>query len=155
MTVPSMERLLHLAFGPSYNVPTCFSIANFSLPLSFANVTVSSGFAPAIDTMHYLRSLVLSLSGYLLFFGNDYAVSQSTGVSNSIYDTRFPQVTWNNELWQVRTEMLDQGHYQSRMSICNGYLGINVAALGPFFEVDTPVNGDNINGWVGFSSLSL
>jgi trehalose/maltose hydrolase-like predicted phosphorylase len=33
------------------------------------------------------------------------------------------------------------------MSVANGYIGINVAALGPFFEVDAPVNGDNINGW--------
>ncbi|KAK5135254.1 hypothetical protein LTR08_005504 [Meristemomyces frigidus] len=33
------------------------------------------------------------------------------------------------------------------MSLANGYLGINLAALGPFFEVDTPVAGDQINGW--------
>ena len=33
------------------------------------------------------------------------------------------------------------------MSIANGYIGINVAALGPFFEVDEPVDGDDINGW--------
>lgn len=33
------------------------------------------------------------------------------------------------------------------MSVANGYIGINVAALGPFFEVDEPVNGDDINGW--------
>jgi trehalose/maltose hydrolase-like predicted phosphorylase len=33
------------------------------------------------------------------------------------------------------------------MSVANGYIGINVAALGPFFEVDGSVNGDDINGW--------
>ena len=33
------------------------------------------------------------------------------------------------------------------MSVANGYIGINVAALGPFFEFDTPVDGDNVNGW--------
>lgn len=71
----------------------------------------------------------------------------STPSYKSIYQTRFPNVTWDNAAWQVRTTHLDQGHYQSRMHIANGYLGINVAALGPFFEVDTPVNGDNINGW--------
>lgn len=70
-----------------------------------------------------------------------------TPSSDSIYQTRFPNVTWDNAAWQVRTTHLDQGHYQSRMHIANGYLGINVAALGPFFEVDTPVNGDKINGW--------
>lgn len=26
-------------------------------------------------------------------------------------------------------------------------MGINVASLGPFFEADEPVNGDNVNGW--------
>ena len=34
---------------------------------------------------------------------------------------------------------------------CFGYVGLSVAALGPFFEADLPVNGDNINGWPLFS----
>jgi trehalose/maltose hydrolase-like predicted phosphorylase len=33
------------------------------------------------------------------------------------------------------------------MSLANGYLGINLAAVGPFFEVEQPVNGDVIGGW--------
>ena len=72
--------------------------------------------------------------------------------ASPIYETRFPGVTWDNDNWILRTTNLDQGHYQSRMSIANGYLGINVAAVGPFFEVDIPVNGDNINGWPLFST---
>lgn len=64
-----------------------------------------------------------------------------------VYDTRFDGVTWDNDNWIIRTTSLDQGHYQSRMSLANGYLGINLAAVGPFFELDTPVNGDVINGW--------
>ncbi len=75
---------------------------------------------------------------------------QSTS-ANSVYNTRFPNVTWNNAAWQLATTNLDQGHYQSRMSVANGYLGINVAAVGPFFEQDVQVNGDNINGWPLFS----
>ena len=63
------------------------------------------------------------------------------------YDTRFDGVTWDNDNWRLTTTQLDQGHYQSRMSVANGYIGINVAALGPFFEVDSPVDGDMINGW--------
>lgn len=63
------------------------------------------------------------------------------------YDTRFDGVTWDNDNWILKTTTLDQGHYQSRMSLANGYLGINLAAVGPFFETDVPVNGDNINGW--------
>lgn len=67
--------------------------------------------------------------------------------TSSIYKTRFPTVIWNSATWQLSTTTLNRGHYQSRMSVANGYTGINVAALGPFFEVDAPVNGDNINGW--------
>lgn len=64
-----------------------------------------------------------------------------------LYETRFENTTWDATNWILSTSYLDQGHYQSRMSVANGYIGINVAAAGPFFEVDTPVDGDNINGW--------
>jgi len=67
--------------------------------------------------------------------------------SATIYETRFKGVTWDNENWRIKTTELDQGHYQSRMSLANGYFGINIAAVGPFFEIDVPVAGDNINGW--------
>jgi trehalose/maltose hydrolase-like predicted phosphorylase len=73
-----------------------------------------------------------------------------TTPSSSLYKTRFPGTTWDNTNWQLNTTILDQGHYESRAFIANGYIGLNVAALGPFFEVDTPVNGDNINGWPMF-----
>ncbi|KAI4202130.1 MAG: hypothetical protein LQ350_002797 [Teloschistes chrysophthalmus] len=66
---------------------------------------------------------------------------------SDIYPTRFENVTWDNAAWLVRTTALDIGHYQSRQSIANGYFGISVSNLGPFFEQDEPVNGDNINGW--------
>ncbi|EAW12238.1 alpha,alpha-trehalase treA [Aspergillus clavatus NRRL 1] len=71
--------------------------------------------------------------------------------SSNIYETRFPGVTWDNDNWVLATTTLDQGHYQSRGSVANGYLGINVASVGPFFELDTPVSGDVINGWPLFS----
>jgi Glycosyl hydrolase family 65, N-terminal domain len=64
-----------------------------------------------------------------------------------VYETRFDGVTWDHDNWKLTTTTLDQGHYQSRMSVANGYIGINVAALGPFFEVDEPVDGDMVNGW--------
>ncbi|OQO10757.1 hypothetical protein B0A48_04057 [Cryoendolithus antarcticus] len=68
-------------------------------------------------------------------------------VQSKIYSTRFDGTTWDDANWRLTTTNLDQGHYQSRMQLSNGYLGINLAAVGPFFEVDTPVSGDNINGW--------
>lgn len=67
--------------------------------------------------------------------------------ATQIYDTRFDGVTWDNDNWVLKTTTLDQGHYQSRMSLANGYLGINLASVGPFFEVDAPVGGDMISGW--------
>lgn len=86
-----------------------------------------------------MRSLALLLAAF------------SSSALGQVYDTRFADVTWDNENWILTTTTLDQGHYQSRMSLANGYLGINVAAVGPFFEVDTPVDGDMISGWPLFS----
>jgi trehalose/maltose hydrolase-like predicted phosphorylase len=82
-----------------------------------------------------------------LYLVANFAVIAATRSSDGDYPTRFDNVTWNNEKWLLTTTNLDQGHYQSRMTLANGYLGINVAALGPFFETDTQVDGDNINGW--------
>lgn len=67
--------------------------------------------------------------------------------SSDVYSTRFDNVTWDNSAWQLRTTALDPGHYQSRQSIANGYIGLSVSNLGPFFEQDEQVDGDNINGW--------
>ncbi|TKA42288.1 hypothetical protein B0A49_13654, partial [Cryomyces minteri] len=50
------------------------------------------------------------------------------------YNTRFENVTWDDDNWRLTTTNLDQGHYESRM-------------MEPFSEVDTRVNGDQINGW--------
>lgn len=78
---------------------------------------------------------------------NNGQLNSSASNSSSIYQTKFPGVTWDEENWLLSTTYLDQGHYQSRGSVANGYLGINVASVGPFFELDTPVSGDVISGW--------
>ena len=107
--------------------------------------------------MRYVRSSLVFALGFLLLgpSSNAAILPISSGVNESSasisYNTRFPNVTWNNDAWEIRTTNIDQGHYQSRLSIANGYLGINVAAVGPFFEQDTQVAGDNINGWPLFS----
>lgn len=115
--------------------------------------------------MHSLPSLALALLTAFLLATDIGAVLEHERIARDIqpirravdtslsplYDTRFPGVKWNNLARQIQTTNLDQGHYQSRMAIANGYLGINVAALGPFFEIDTQVDGDNINGWPLFS----
>jgi len=71
--------------------------------------------------------------------------------STSSEHEQFKDVTWDDQNWVIATHALDQGHYQSRLTLANGYFGINVASAGPFFEVDEPVDGDVISGWPLFS----
>lgn len=78
-------------------------------------------------------------------------LSLATTVHSRVYQTRFENVTWDDDNWRIHTTYADQGHYQARATLSNGYLGIGLSALGPFFEVDEPVNGDNIGGWPLFS----
>lgn len=94
-------------------------------------------------SLHAYRSLFVLLSLTISSVG-----SQEI---RSVYPTRFANVSWNNADWQLTTTNLDQGHYQSRIALSNGYIGSAVAALGPFFEFDLPVDGDNIGGWPLFS----
>ncbi|KAG9585291.1 glycoside hydrolase family 65 protein, partial [Aureobasidium melanogenum] len=59
---------------------------------------------------------------------------------------------WDNEGWELSTDRLIQGQYQSRAPMGNGYIGCALAAAGPFFEADvnlTNPDGGNlpINGW--------
>ncbi|KAL4926732.1 alpha,alpha-trehalase treA [Aspergillus undulatus] len=71
--------------------------------------------------------------------------------SNNTYQTMFSGVTWDEDQWILTTNSLDQGHYQSRGSVANGYIGISVSSVGPFFELDLPVADDVINGWPLYS----
>ncbi|KAF2843289.1 carbohydrate-binding module family 32 protein [Patellaria atrata CBS 101060] len=67
------------------------------------------------------------------------------------YETRFEGVTWDDDKWRIKTTKFDQGRFQSRMSLANGYLGINVAAVGPFFDVDEIGTFDGTAGWPLFN----
>ena len=78
------------------------------------------------------------------------AIRLVSGSSSSEQD-QFKHVQWDDDNWTIRTHALDQGHYQSRLTLANGYFGINVASAGPFFEVDEPVDGNVISGWPLFS----
>lgn len=160
MLGPCIQSLLYILFRSPHNIQTC-SVSAFlsdALPLNRTCASNILQSASPTDTMHCLRSLLVSTFCFFLFGFNTDAQGVGPGqalnssISTSIYNTRFENVTWDNAAWEVRTTNLDQGHYQSRLSIANGYLGINVAAVGPFFEVDTPVDDDNINGWPLFST---
>ncbi|KAL8829241.1 MAG: hypothetical protein Q9170_006262 [Blastenia crenularia] len=103
-----------------------------------------------------MLAVVIALCFFLLrvyaLISADSIASQAADARHSyshsdIYSTRFENVTWDNAAWQVRTTVPDPGHYQSRQSIANGYIGISLSNVGPFFEQDEQVDGDNINGW--------
>ncbi|KAK4956643.1 alpha,alpha-trehalase ath1 [Elasticomyces elasticus] len=72
------------------------------------------------------------------------ACSVLYGAQAKVYESRFNGTTWDDDNWRVTTTDLQPGMYQSRMSLANGYLGINLANVGPFFEIDSPAD---INGW--------
>jgi trehalose/maltose hydrolase-like predicted phosphorylase len=72
--------------------------------------------------------------------------------SSNAYQTDFDGVTWDEDNWLLTTTNLEQGRFQSRGSMANGYLGINVASVGPFFEIDQAEDGgDVISGWPLYS----
>ena len=75
-------------------------------------LTLSSFFA---GKMFFIISILASLAGLEFAAGK-------------VYETRFKGTTWDDEKSILQTTNLDQGHYQSRMSLANGYLGINLAA---------------------------
>lgn len=83
-----------------------------------------------------------------------------TLTSARLYHTNFPSVTWDDDNWCLINTLPDQGHYQSRINLANGYIGINLASIGPFYDVEQPVDGDVIAGWPlfdkrnGFATLS-
>jgi trehalose/maltose hydrolase-like predicted phosphorylase len=92
-----------------------------------------------------LSILVSGLSG---------AIVASQNESSQIYPTRFDNVTWDDTNWRIETTVLDQAHYQSRMSLANGYFGVNCASLGPFYEIDDFVSvwdEANVTGWPLFT----
>ncbi|RAH78584.1 hypothetical protein BO86DRAFT_345013 [Aspergillus japonicus CBS 114.51] len=84
-------------------------------------------------------------------YGGRDAVPPTSNNASGVYPTRFAGVTWDDDNWRLTTTTVDQGHFQSRGSIANGYIGINVANVGPFFEMDSEENGDVISGWPLYS----
>lgn len=131
MDEPAEQLLVALAATQLY-------IKSVFFPLGWLDTLLGMTGLSMISLKQLASRALLSAAG--LLYLND-------AVGANIYETRFDGVTWNNDAWQIISNNLDQGHYQGRMSLSNGYIGINVAALGPFFEVEQPVNGDNIYGW--------
>jgi trehalose/maltose hydrolase-like predicted phosphorylase len=71
--------------------------------------------------------------------------------STSSEHAEFANVTWDDDNWVLSTRTLSPGHYQSRLSLANGYFGLSLAAAGPFFEVDEQVGANGVSGWPLFT----
>ena len=126
----NIDKLLYLFFYSPSTLPTCSILANCclaTLPLNLDESTPFARSSPA-DVMHAATSLLISFLAFLLFGFNSNAGAivprQTSTASPSTYITRFPSVTWDNDQWRVTTTALDQGHYQSRQSVANGYIGM-------------------------------
>jgi trehalose/maltose hydrolase-like predicted phosphorylase len=80
-------------------------------------------------------------------------LATSVSASTSTELAQFDNVTWDDNTWTLSTSTLNTRHYQSRLSLANGYFGISVSALGPFFETDAqPSNpGNDVSGWPLFT----
>lgn len=126
----SIDKLLYLFFHYPFHTQTCSLIANCSFATLPLNTSAMPPVAPSspVNVMHAARSLFFAFLGFLFFGWRSNAGTllprqSSNTSSSSVYGTRFPNVTWDNDLWRVTTTALDQGHYQSRQSVANGYLG--------------------------------
>ena len=125
----NIDKLIYLFFHSPTTLSTCSILANCcyaTLPLNLDEHTPFELSSPA-DVMHAANSLLVSLLAFLLFALNSHAgpilPRQISTASSSTYLTRFPSVTWDNDQWRLTTTALDQGHYQSRQSVANGYIG--------------------------------
>lgn len=125
----SIDKFIYLLFHTPFTLQSCAIAANCSFATLPLHATESVPFAPSspVDVMYAVYSLLVSCLVLLLFgFQSDASAvfsRQASGASSSIYNSRFPSVTWDNDLWRVRTTALDQGHFQARQSIANGYFG--------------------------------
>ena len=125
----SIDKLLYLFFHCPSHVQTCFLTANCSFATLPLNATATLPFARSspMKVMHTTRSLLFAFLGFLLFGWHSDASAilprRFSNASSSVYNTRSPNVAWDNDLWRVTTTALDQGHYQSRQSVANGYIG--------------------------------
>ena len=125
----NIEKLIYFFFPTPLHVQTCSVSADYSFATLPLNATADVPFAPSspVNTMHTILSLLLSFLGLSLLGlvnGSVLLPRQGSDAPFSVYNTRFPNVTWDNDLWRVTTSVLDQGHYQSRQSIANGYIGM-------------------------------
>lgn len=97
--------------------------SNQTLPgASIGTAEAGSRWEAILLTLNSFAAIMSLLSTFLV------ALASLELASAKIYNTRFKGTTWDDETWTLATTNLDQGHYQSRMSLANGYLGINVAA---------------------------
>ncbi|KAK2625060.1 hypothetical protein QTJ16_005429 [Diplocarpon rosae] len=91
----------------------------------------------------YMKLLLIGAAAALLYAGTVNAYVDFAVTSN------ISQIDWHD--LSLTTHRFAPGHFQSRLSLANGYVGAALAASGPFFEADVnftdPSGAPPLNGW--------
>ncbi|PBP21726.1 glycosyl hydrolase family 65 protein [Diplocarpon rosae] len=91
----------------------------------------------------YMKLLLIGAAAVLLYAGTVNAYLDFSVTSN------ISQMDWQD--LSLTTHRFAPGHFQSRLSLANGYVGAALAASGPFFEADVNFTDPNgtppLNGW--------
>ncbi|CAL3967439.1 unnamed protein product [Diplocarpon coronariae] len=92
---------------------------------------------------HYTKLLLIGTAAVLLHAGTVNASLDFSVTSN------ISQIDWRDS--SLTTHRFAPGHFQSRLSLANGYIGAALAASGPFFEADVNFTDSTgappLNGW--------
>ncbi|CAI6339960.1 unnamed protein product [Periconia digitata] len=96
----------------------------------------------------YLQT-ALSLLGITRLTPFAPTTTTTTTTTTTDHVIQIGDVTWDDDAWILSTHSLTPGNYKSRMTLANGYIGLSVAAAGPFFEVDR--DSADTSGWPLFT----
>jgi trehalose/maltose hydrolase-like predicted phosphorylase len=72
----------------------------------------------------------------------------------SIYNTSFPDVTWDNEAWTLTSRNPNNSDWYSQSFVSNGYIGSSFASTGPFLYTYDVSGGPYFNEHVTFSTVA-
>ncbi|KAJ5826171.1 acid trehalase [Penicillium riverlandense] len=96
----------------------------------------------------------ISLCLAAILAGSISPASASQKQKDSVYNTRFPGVTWDNNAWTLTSTNSNNTDWYSQSFVSNGYIGASFASTGPFPHNYGPLGGPYFNDHVTFSTIA-